>query len=590
MSVRHVITADNSLFMLTIYQNILTLLQGVAALGVEVFAQVLIEFCIAVEVGLIQPWSIHLKIWTNLKQMESADVCDGLMTMEASAFVFALNHMGVPSRTSEIFCFTVFGLCPYPPVNPFPFNFTEPNPQKNCHEHHVREPLLVVHISDIHVDHNYTVGASFNCTEDLCCHAYTPSEAPGVTPYPAGPFGNNNCDTPVSLEDDMYNAIKEIVPGRAFTIFSKCHVQIPKLMIMFLAAGDIPSTEWTATPEVVVFDITDAYNRMNSLGVLYGAVGNHEASPVNEFPPPTVVKEQNNATEQFVYDAVAAGLAPTLGAATAKKLDANSGSYSILHPDSNLKIISVNTMFWMKLNFWLYEETMELDPAGVLEFLVQELDESEKGGQRVWIIGHIAPGLTDFLYDYSASFDEIVQRYHETIAGMFWGHTHRDQFEISYKNYTDQTAEGAVAVSYITSSLTPTSGYPSFRVYSIDPVTYKVLDYTVYYANMSVPSFQTTGPTWKKLYSFKEAYGLFFSPPYTEPSAELTPAFVHNVTVLFENNDAVFQEYIFRKQRGFDFVPCTGTCKTYELCELRSAQSQFACYGSSPLSINKRSI
>jgi hypothetical protein len=62
MSVRHVITADNSLFMLTIYQNILTLLQGVAALGVEVFAQVLIEFCIAVEVGLIQPWSIHLKI------------------------------------------------------------------------------------------------------------------------------------------------------------------------------------------------------------------------------------------------------------------------------------------------------------------------------------------------------------------------------------------------------------------------------------------------------------------------------------------------------------------------------------------------
>ena len=67
MSVRHVITADNSLFMLTIYQNILTLLQGVAALGVEVFAQVLIEFCIAVEVELVQPWSIHLKIWTKSK-------------------------------------------------------------------------------------------------------------------------------------------------------------------------------------------------------------------------------------------------------------------------------------------------------------------------------------------------------------------------------------------------------------------------------------------------------------------------------------------------------------------------------------------
>lgn len=516
-------------------------------------------------------------------------MCEGLMAMEAPAVVFALTQMEVPSRTSEIFCFTVFGLCPYPPVNPFPFNFTEPNPQKQHHEHYVGEPLQVVHISDIHVDHNYTVGASFNCTEGLCCHAYTPSEAPGVTPYPAGPFGNNNCDTPVSLEDNMYNAIKEIVPERAFTVFSRCHAQILKPMLTFLAAGDIPSTEWTATPEVVVFDINDAYNRMNSLGVLYGAVGNHEASPVNEFPPPAVTKE-NNATEQFVYDAIAAGLAPSLGAATAKKLDVNSGSYSILHPGSNLKIISINTMFWMKLNFWLYEKTMELDPSGVLEFLVQELDESEKCGQRVWIIGHIAPGLTDFLYDYSASFDEIVQRYHETIAGMFWGHTHRDQFEISYKNYTNQTADGAVAVSYITSSLTPTSGYPSFRVYSIDPVTYNVLDYTVYYANMSVPSFQTTGPTWQKLYSFKEAYGSLLSPPYIEPSAELTPAFFHNVTVLFQNNDTVFQEYIFRKQRGFDFVPCTGTCKTDELCQLRSAQSQFACYGLSVLSITKRSI
>lgn len=117
-----------------------------------------------------------------------------------------------------------------------------------------------------------------------------------------------------------------------------------------------------------------------------------------------------------------------------------------------------------------------------------------------------------------------------------------------------------------------------------------MLDYTVYFANMSTPSFQTVGPIWRKLYSFKEAYGSLLSPPYTNPLAVLTPAFFHNVTTLFETNDTAFQEYIFRKQRGFDFVPCTGSCKTDGLCQLRSAQSQFACYGLSPLSINKRSI
>lgn len=150
-------------------------------------------------------------------------MCQGLMDMEAPAFVFALAQMEVPSRTSQIFCFTVFGLCPYPPVNPFPFNFTERKVQKHYHHHFPRELLQVVHISDIHIDHNYTVGASFNCTEDLCCHAYTHSDAPGVTSYPAGPFGNNNCDTPLALEEHMYDAIKEVVPERAFTIFSKLY-------------------------------------------------------------------------------------------------------------------------------------------------------------------------------------------------------------------------------------------------------------------------------------------------------------------------------------------------------------------------------
>jgi hypothetical protein len=53
MTVRHVITADFSHSYIDIYQKILTSLQGIAALGPEVVAQVLIDFCIDVEVGFI---------------------------------------------------------------------------------------------------------------------------------------------------------------------------------------------------------------------------------------------------------------------------------------------------------------------------------------------------------------------------------------------------------------------------------------------------------------------------------------------------------------------------------------------------------
>jgi len=125
--------------------------------------------------------------------------------------------------------------------------------------------------------------------------------------------------------------------------------------------------------------------------------------------------------------------------------------------------------------------------------------------------------------------------------------------------------------------MTPTSGPPAFRVYTVDPVTFGVLDTTTYIANISDPSYQTTGPVWEPYYSAKETYGPLLTPPVTDPTAELTPAFWHNVTALFETSDPEFQEYIARKSRGFDVTACTGTCKTAEICQMRAARSEDNC-------------
>jgi len=78
-------------------------------------------------------------------------------------------------------------------------------------------PIQVVHISDIHVDRSYETGASYQCTKNICCRPYTAADAPGNTSYPAGPFGNPACDSPVTLEESLYSAIKTLVPNRAFT-------------------------------------------------------------------------------------------------------------------------------------------------------------------------------------------------------------------------------------------------------------------------------------------------------------------------------------------------------------------------------------
>lgn len=327
---------------------------------------------------------------------------------------------------------------------------------------------------------------------------------------------------------------------------------------------------------------------MHGLNLVYGAVGNHEANPVNSFPPQGV-HTLANQSNQYMYDTLASSWIDWIGPDAAATAALRAGAYSIVHPGTNLRIISFNTQFYMKENFWLFTPTMSWDPNGQLTWLVSELQKAEDACERVYLIGHMPMGSSDALYDYSAYFDQIVQRYDASIAALFFGHTHRDQWNIAYSNYSNQDFQTATEVSYTAPALTPTSGNPSFRVYSIDPVTFGVLDYTVYYANMSLPNYQIDGPVWEKYYSVKEAYGPLLDPPYTSPEAELVPAFWHNLTEVFEVNDSVFQDYYARKQRGYDPVLCTGSCKTEEICGMRSSQSQYACLPEdNPASVKKR--
>ena len=396
-----------------------------------------------------------------------------------------------------------------------------------------------------------------------------------MTEYPAGPFGNHNCDSPLDLEESLYRAIEQIVPDAAFTLFT----------------GDIvEGVEWLTTDKEIVNDINSCYSHMSGLRLVYGAVGNHEANPVNSFPP-AGVHTLANQSNQYMYDTLALNWLDWIGPEAAFTAAVRFGAYSVLHPRTNLRIISFNTMFYMKENFWLYTPVMAWDPSSQFTWLISELQCAEDAHERVYLIGHMPMGQSDSLYDYSEFFDQIVQRYDNTIAALFFGHIHRDQWEIAYSDYSNQNYQTATKVSYVAPALTPTSGNPTFRVYSVDPVTFGILDYTVYYANMSLPNYQSAGPTWEKYYSVKETYGPLMSPPYISPTAELVPAFWHNLTEIFETDDTVFQGYYARKQRGWNYVPCTGTCKSNEICGLRSSQSQYACFpANSPISIKKRGL
>jgi sphingomyelin phosphodiesterase len=130
------------------------------------------------------------------------------------------------------------------------------------------------------------------------------------------------------------------------------------------------------------------------------------------------------------------------------------------------------------------------------------------------------------LFDFGTKsnyYNQIIQRYKNSIAGQFFGHSHKvsiivsfifllgkwqaftsplgqsqDQFEIAYSDYSNQTATTAMAFASISPALTPTSlslaylsytiltnqavegGNPAFKMYDVDPDTFEIMDVKVY--------------------------------------------------------------------------------------------------------------
>lgn len=310
------------------------------------------------------------------------------------------------------------------------------------------------------------------------------------------------------------------------------------------------------------------------LKTVYSTIGSYDVSPANILP--SNKKAQKGRDVKWLYELLAGHWVKWTGNETAQEILTN-GAYSVKYPNGKLRIISLNTNLYSRLNFEAYRNNMEQDPNGQFKWLVKQLAAAEMAGERAYIIGHMPMGNTDTFYDASYTFDQIVDRYTDTIAAMFFGHTHLDQFELHYSDYVDRTYADARAISYIAPSLAPISGNPSFRVYDVDPDTFSILDVTQYIANMSNPDYDTTGPVWTKYYTAKAAYGAQLRPPMTDPSVELTPAWWHNVTEVLQVDHIEFSNYIARKTRGWKPQECGAKCQKKELCKLRGGRSQDNC-------------
>ncbi|CAA7268234.1 unnamed protein product [Cyclocybe aegerita] len=521
--------------------SLLVVLQGLALFGDKVFSETFVGVC-------------------KLLQVQDDDVCEGTLRQQGPILAHNLRSISALGQTSTKLCSTLLGLCQPPPVNRYTVPIPKPAPTNPKVWTSIGQaPFQVVHFSDVHIDRSYTPGSDADCTKPICCRNYT--DKTGPVNVPAGPMGSRRCDTTTSLAQSMLLAV---------------HGQNTKFSIF---TGDVIEADiWSLTQDEVASDLQQFNNEMATLlnSPVFPTIGNHEAAPVNSFPRNTT----RGKNSQWVFDTQSEGWASMIGSPAATQVRHLSGSYATMVPYTSLRIISLNTVYWYQDNFWLFDsDRFQPDPNGVLAFAVEQLQQAEDGGQRVWIIAHMPPSSGDAMLDQSNYFDQIVQRYKNTIAGQFYGHSHVDEFALAYSDYSSRSADTASSIAWMAPSLTPRDANPSFRVYDVDPDTYEVMDSRTFVSDLADPDFQTF-PVWKQEYSARETYGPAIGGwPATQ---SLNPSFWHRVTDAFVSNDALFQTFNAFKTRGVNVSPCTGACKTNTVCNLRALRAENGCHPITP--------
>ncbi|XP_069737768.1 sphingomyelin phosphodiesterase [Phaenicophaeus curvirostris] len=397
----------------------------------------------------------------------------------------------------------------------------------------------VLFLTDVHWDRRYRAGADAACPDPLCCRGNATAGAAAAGYW--GTYGK--CDLPLRTVASLLE-------------------QVPAPLDVVYWTGDIPAHDvWEQSRRdqlEALGTVTALLRRRLGRLPVFPAVGNHEATPVNAFPPPQVTGNQSAA---WLYQAMAEAWRPWLPPEAVGTL--RFGGFYTAPVWPGLRVVSLNMNFCSQANFWLLVNST--DPAGQLHWLGGVLAEAESRGEKVHIIGHIPPGHC--LRAWSWNYYRIVNRFEGTIAAQFFGHTHLDEFEIFYD---EETLSRPLSIAFVAPSVTTYIDLnPGFRIYEVDGCyegsSAAVLDHETFILNLTEANASpASAPRWHRLYRAREAYGL--------PSA--LPA---DWDVLVRRLDAdrrLFQRFWFLRHKGHPPPrPCGRVCQEASLCALRAARS-----------------
>lgn len=394
------------------------------------------------------------------------------------------------------------------------------------------------HISDLHLDPNYTVSKD---PLQVCPSA-------GSQPVlNAGPWGDYLCDSPWVLVNSSIYAMKEIEPKPDFILWT---------------GDDTPHVPNERLGEAAVLAIVE---RLTSLirevfpdTKVYAALGNHDFHPKNQFP----------AESNSIYNRVAELWRPWLSNESfALFKEGAFYSEKLPGPSRAGRVVVLNTNLYYSSN----QQTASMaDPGQQFQWLGEVLSNASRDGEMVYIIGHVPPGFFEKTQDkawFRESFNEeylkVVQKHHRVIAGQFFGHHHTDSFRMFYNS-----AGAPISVMFLTPGVTPWkttlpgvvngANNPGIRVFEYDRVTLNLQDMVTYFLNLSQANAQET-PHWELEYRLTDAYQV-----QDAGISSMDMALTH-----IASDEHMLQRYYIYNSVSYDYSTCGDICRTEHVCAMR---------------------
>jgi sphingomyelin phosphodiesterase acid-like 3 len=185
------------------------------------------------------------------------------------------------------------------------------------------------------------------------------------------------------------------------------------------------------------------------------------------------------------------------------KLD---GFYSVDIPDSNIRILGLNTvLFSDRIRGYRVIKMVSQE----LGWFKSQLVRAKRYNKQVWLLMHIPPGISvpHTLLDmhhlslfwrsrFSKAFLDDLTYYHHMKVFMFSGHLHMDGFRFPFAQ------NGTRIIDSYVPSISPIYGNnPAFKVYEFNYRTGIVENFQTYYVPLNKAKLK-----WQKEYDFKQAY------------------------------------------------------------------------------------